>query len=79
MSVAIGLLSCASFPDGSCDFIDVSQDLGTVLFAGPYAPQLTDSAKPPNENFTVQVPDSLPLGTASLNVAHFSLVGVSFS
>ncbi|KAJ3490653.1 hypothetical protein NLI96_g1283 [Meripilus lineatus] len=74
VAIAIGLLSCNQF-GGDCGNIDVSQDLGTILFSGDYNPQLSDPSKPPFQHFSVPVPVSLPIGTASLNVAHFSLVG----
>lgn len=78
VSVAIGLLSCAGrAPPGTCDGIDFTEQIGTALYAGPYAPQLRPGGSDLFENFTVTVPEGFPSGAASLVVAHFSLVGVS--
>ncbi|KAL0946414.1 hypothetical protein HGRIS_012638 [Hohenbuehelia grisea] len=49
----------------------------SVLFVGPYDPQLDPGTghKPPNQNFTVLVPESAPLGTAQLSVTRFFALG----
>ncbi|KAL1950814.1 hypothetical protein VTO73DRAFT_5938 [Trametes versicolor] len=76
VSVAIGLLSCVGrAPPGTCDGIDFTEQIGTALYAGPYAPQLRPGGSDLFENFTVTVPEGFPSGAASLVVAHFSLVG----
>ncbi|KAM5538613.1 hypothetical protein V8D89_007642 [Ganoderma adspersum] len=80
VSVAIGLLSCVGqAPAGTCDGIDPTQELGTVLFAGPYAPQ---AAVPGGttlvQNYTVTIPSDFPSGPALLSVPHFVLVGALF-
>ncbi|KAI8978861.1 hypothetical protein BD414DRAFT_378507, partial [Trametes punicea] len=78
VSVAIGLLSCLGLaPPGTCDGVDTTEDMGTVLYAGPYAPQLRPGGSDLFENFTVTVPATIQPGAAALTVAHFSLVGVS--
>ena len=79
VSVAIGLLSCAGrAPSGTCDGIDPTEELGTVLFAGPYTPHLINSGSTTLvQNYTVTIPNDFPSGPALLSVAHFVLVGVS--
>ncbi|KAI0669155.1 hypothetical protein C8Q78DRAFT_1080453 [Trametes maxima] len=80
VSVAIGLLSCAGIaPPGTCDGVDSTEELGRVLFAGPYTPQLRPGGSDLFQNFTVTVPDNFPSGAAALSVAHFSLVGAGLS
>ncbi|TCD68507.1 hypothetical protein EIP91_010563 [Steccherinum ochraceum] len=74
VSVAIGLLNCGK----SCAGIDPSQRFGEILFAGPYAP--TQQPSGPDhidfyQNFTVTIPQSFAGSQASLNVAHFNLIG----
>ncbi|PIL22941.1 hypothetical protein GSI_15637 [Ganoderma sinense ZZ0214-1] len=79
VSVAIGLLSCAGrAPSGTCDGIDPTQELGTVLFAGPYAPQAPPGSTTLVQNYTVTVPADFPSGPALLSVPHFVLVGALF-
>ncbi|KAK7681673.1 hypothetical protein QCA50_015407 [Cerrena zonata] len=75
VAIAIGLASCSRFPGGSCASLDPSELLGTILYAGPYSPQLSNSSKPPHQNFTVTIPNDFPHGDASFTVSHFSLVG----
>ena len=79
VSVAIGLLSCAGrAPSGTCDGIDPTEELGTVLFAGPYTPQLVEHGDLTLvQNYTVTIPDDFPSGPALLSTAHFVLIGVS--
>ncbi|KAI0647684.1 hypothetical protein C8Q79DRAFT_1008099 [Trametes meyenii] len=80
VSVAIGLLSCAGIaPPGTCNGVDPTEELGRVLFAGPYTPQLRPGGSDLFQNFTVTVPDNFPPGAAALSVAHFSLVGAGLS
>ena len=77
VSVAIGLLPCAGrAPAGTCDGIDPTQELGTVLFAGPYTPQAVPGSTTLVQNYTVTVPSDFPSGPALLSVPHFVLVGV---
>jgi len=80
VSVAIGLLSCSSFGfDGNCSTVDVSEIFGDILYAGPYTPTLHTGPSPIfidfYQNFTLTVPANFTVGQASLNVAHFSLIG----
>ena len=79
VSVAIGLLSCAGrAPSGTCEGIDPTQELGTVLFAGLYTPQLVEHGDLTLvQNYTVTIPDDFPSGPALLSTAHFVLIGVS--
>ncbi|KAI0771119.1 hypothetical protein BD413DRAFT_476072 [Trametes elegans] len=78
VSVAIGLLSClGQAPPGTCAGVDTSEEIGTPLYAGRYAPQLRPGGSDLFQNFTVAVPADFPKGAAALSVAHFSLVGVS--
>lgn len=73
VSIAIGFWPCA----GHCADQDMTQVLGEVAYAGHYTPLLISPGVPPFENFTVGVPDYFKAGEVSLNVAHFSLIGVS--
>ena len=78
VSVAIGLLSCVGeAPAGTCDGIDTSLEIGTVLYAGPYTPQIRPGGDDLYQNFTVTVPEGFTTGPAALSVAHFFLDGVS--
>ncbi|TCD68506.1 hypothetical protein EIP91_010562 [Steccherinum ochraceum] len=74
VSVAIGLLNCGT----SCSGIDPTQRFGQVVFAGPYTPSLHSSG--PDfidfyQNYSVTIPQNFAGSQASLNVAHFSLIG----
>jgi len=73
VSVAIGVVSCASRP---CSTFTTTQDLGSVLYYGPYTPELYGGRTPEYENFTVSLPSGFSLGAAQINVAHFSLLGL---
>ncbi|EMD40034.1 hypothetical protein CERSUDRAFT_81333 [Gelatoporia subvermispora B] len=79
VAIVIALNSCSGHPDNSCASFDVTQDLGHILYSGPYDPEFHQGAglpnKPPYQNFSVQVPSNLPAGEAALTVSHFSLVG----
>ncbi|KAH8091043.1 hypothetical protein BXZ70DRAFT_909919 [Cristinia sonorae] len=79
VAVVVALSSCGSFGGGTCDFVTPDQVLGRILYSGPYTPtHHTDSAPGSIEfyqNFTVTVPDNFAKGPASLNVAHFNLIG----
>lgn len=79
MAIAIGLLSCAGFPSGTCASVDVTQRLGAILYTGSYKPVSHGGVGLGQfyQNFTVTVPSDIPRGQASLSVAHFSLIGVS--
>ncbi|KAF4617367.1 hypothetical protein D9613_006158 [Agrocybe pediades] len=51
--------------------------LGSILYNGPYKPALQNAApfKPPHQNFTVKIPESLQKGRAQLAVYHVALIG----
>ncbi|KAI1794787.1 hypothetical protein LXA43DRAFT_1091395 [Ganoderma leucocontextum] len=53
VAIAIGFWPC----NGACNETDVTQVMGSVVYTGPYSPQLTNAGwKPPYQNFTVTVP-----------------------
>ncbi|KAI0632500.1 hypothetical protein C8Q77DRAFT_1074440 [Trametes polyzona] len=84
VAIAIGLWPCAGYGDAAnrtCAEMDVTQVLGDVLYAGPYAPKLPQepSYKPPHQNFTITIPPNFATGQASLGVAHFAIIGVGLS
>ncbi|KAM5538612.1 hypothetical protein V8D89_007641 [Ganoderma adspersum] len=71
VSVAIGLRTCL----GSCSGINATSNIGTSLYAGPYAPtSVGGGSLDVAQNFTVQVPVLFITGPALLSVAHFSLI-----
>ena len=75
VAIAIGFWPC----NGPCNQSDVNTEvLGDLAYSGPYDPQLREAGwKPPYQNFTVTVPSHfVPGSEVSLNVAHFSLIGV---
>ncbi|KAI0918246.1 hypothetical protein AcV7_007045 [Taiwanofungus camphoratus] len=76
----------AGCPNNSCSApgFNISQNLGDILYNGPYDPQYDNVAppdhKPPHQNFTVQVPSFHGSGeTVTLSVTHLTLVEVSGS
>ncbi|KAG8219137.1 hypothetical protein J3R82DRAFT_4954, partial [Butyriboletus roseoflavus] len=71
VAVVFGLQSCPNHPCAS-----PSDIMGNILYNGPINPQSHETYLPPYQNFTVQVPSSVPTGTAMIGVAHLSLVGV---
>ncbi|KAJ7723304.1 hypothetical protein DFH07DRAFT_783623 [Mycena maculata] len=75
VAIVIGLLSCVGLPDGCPSPAD---DIGDVLYNGPYNPQFQEATpgKPPYQNFSVAIPGSVPSGPAQLSVVHLSLVGL---
>jgi len=82
VSVAIGIVPCAQFV-GGCAANNVTDILGDVLYAGPYSPTHHPGTPPQDiefyQNFTLTVPANFLTGQATLNVAHFSLIGASLS
>ncbi|KAL7283590.1 hypothetical protein ACG7TL_003025 [Trametes sanguinea] len=74
VSVAIGMESCGTEPAG-CAPITTAQILGNVLFSGDFSPQLRPNSSDVFQNYTVQVPASIPSGPAVLTLAHFYLLG----
>ena len=78
VAIAIGFWPC----NGPCNRTDVTEVMGSLVYSGPYNPQLNTTAnwRPPYQNFTVTVPEHFTPGSeVSLNVAHFSLIGVRFA
>lgn len=51
--------------------------MGTILYHGGFKPVYHESSAPPYENFTIKIPSDIKKGDAQINIAHFSLVGVS--
>lgn len=51
--------------------------MGTILYRGDFDPQYYEANRPPYQNFTVTVPNSIATGNAQINIAHVALVGVS--
>lgn len=74
MAVAIGITSCSS---GTCYPAD--EVMGSILYNGKFHPVYHETTQPPYQNFTVTIPDSLASGKAQINVAHATLIGVSFT
>ena len=72
VAVVIGVQSC---PNRPCT--PPSDFMGTILYNGQFDPQYHEVYLPPYQNITVQVPSSIPEGTALIGVAHVTLVGVS--
>lgn len=71
VAVVIALQSCPSF---TC--APPSDLMGIILYNGPFTPDLTASGpKPPNQNFSLEVPSTMPKGRAQLGVAHLALIG----
>ncbi|KAJ5441914.1 hypothetical protein N7445_004921 [Penicillium cf. griseofulvum] len=73
VAVAIGISDCTY----GC--YDASEQLGSIVYNGPFDPVYHETYLPPYQNFTVTVPTWLSAGTGQFNVAHFSLVGVSIT
>ncbi|KAF8810213.1 hypothetical protein BYT27DRAFT_7092512 [Phlegmacium glaucopus] len=67
--LVIGFLPCANFPSGCSP-----EDLGSILYNGPYNPQLQAPGQN-YQNFTVTIPTSIPTGAAQIAIARFFLIG----
>lgn len=72
MAIAIGISSCAS---SVCH--DADEVMGTILHNGKFNPQYHEPSQPPYQNFSVKIPATFTPGTAQINVAHATLIGVS--
>ena len=72
MAVAIGISSCAS---NVC--VEADEVMGTILYNGKFNPQYHEPSQPPYQNFSVKIPAEFTAGTAQINVAHATLIGVS--
>jgi len=73
IGIAVTLQHCQQNP---CE--DLSQDLGTVFYAGAYQPQRFDppsASGAPYQNFTVNIPQGFQKGPAVFSVPHSNLVG----
>ncbi|KAI5119275.1 hypothetical protein M0805_008056 [Coniferiporia weirii] len=71
IGVSIALQHCSQTP---CE--DASEDLGEILYAGPFNPQrASDNEGQPMQNFTVTIPAGFPTGPAVISVPHANLVG----
>ncbi|KZZ94390.1 hypothetical protein AAL_05357 [Moelleriella libera RCEF 2490] len=67
VSLVLSILPC---PDDSC--LDAGQNLGTLLYTGPFAP----TGQPtPQQAFNVTIPAAFPVGPAELLATHFVLRG----
>ncbi|KAF5317573.1 hypothetical protein D9619_013214 [Psilocybe cf. subviscida] len=77
VAIVIGLNSCHNT---TC-VNPADSILGSILYNGPYKPQIHDNAvgKPPHQNFTVTVPSTIEKGNAQLVVFHVTLIGASQS
>jgi hypothetical protein len=74
ISAVIAINTCTT----SCP-TSPQQQLGAVLFAGPYSPVQTELGYAA-QNYTVKLPSSLPTGQDVLLTAlHFGLIGVGVS
>lgn len=51
--------------------------MGTILYNGKFNPQYHEPSQPPYQNFSVKVPADFTTGSAQINVAHATLIGVS--
>ncbi|EED81041.1 predicted protein [Postia placenta Mad-698-R] len=80
VAIVIGLVQC---PDNNCQdpSFNISQDIGSTLYYGPYNPQYDSITppdhKPPYQNFTVQAPMQLVSGQSlALSVTRLALFEV---
>lgn len=71
MGIALAVNSCN---DGVCP--QPSDQLGNVLYAGPWTPTAHPSSGN-YQNFTLQVPEYMPEGPATFTLTHLCLIGVS--
>jgi hypothetical protein len=73
--LAIGLFSCPN--QTPCK--PPSEEMGFVLYDGPYDPQLHEMPGRPYQNITVTIPPAYFLsGRALLTTSRFHLIGVSY-
>ncbi|KAL7283582.1 hypothetical protein ACG7TL_003017 [Trametes sanguinea] len=75
VSVVIGLRTCGA----DCQAIAATGSVGAPLYKGDYSPQVVpgSGSTAAFQNYTVQVPATMPKGPALLAVGHFFLAGVS--
>jgi len=76
VAIVVAIMPCSS---STCP--SPHDQLGTVLYNGPFNPQQPAVPAYPGQqaydNFTVTIPSDTPTGRASLNVVHFALIGAS--
>ncbi|TRM70273.1 hypothetical protein BD626DRAFT_476891 [Schizophyllum amplum] len=75
VSLVISLASCGQANECPSSAYET---LGTPMYVGGFDPQYHESALPPYQNFSVQIPEGTAEGTNLLTVAHFMLLGASF-
>ncbi|EPQ52422.1 hypothetical protein GLOTRDRAFT_140188 [Gloeophyllum trabeum ATCC 11539] len=83
VSLIIALHACTTNASGALACTSPAEEMGTILYSGPYAPQYTNASgtgeKPPHQNFSVAVPATGFDGVALLSVGHVALVGAGNS
>ena len=71
--LVIGITAC---PSAQCP--SPSQEIGQILYNGPFNPALQEQPGRPYQNFTITVPsDDYYRGTLQIATARFHLIGVS--
>ncbi|KAF8157978.1 hypothetical protein B0H34DRAFT_656625 [Crassisporium funariophilum] len=75
VAIVVGIQSCNN---GPCNPPDL---LGSILYNGPFHPQFQPGVftKPPHQNYTVTIPQTIAQGPALLSVYHVALIGASQS
>lgn len=71
--MVIGFQSC-----GANRSISSEDDLGQVLYNGSFSPEYHELTSPPCKNFTVEVPNTTPDGTALIRVVRVTLAGAGY-
>ncbi|KAI9070021.1 hypothetical protein FKP32DRAFT_1599540, partial [Trametes sanguinea] len=77
VSVVIGLRTCGA----DCQSIAATGTVGAPLYKGDYSPQVVpgSGSSAAFQNYTVQVPATMPKGPALLAVGHFFLAGAALA
>ncbi|KAJ8083626.1 hypothetical protein PM082_009501 [Marasmius tenuissimus] len=75
VAIVLGLTSC----NPTCRPPQDGIGPGSILYKGPFDPKYKDGFPmlQPHENFTVNVPNTTPKGTAQLSLIQFDLIGAS--
>ncbi|KAK7444309.1 hypothetical protein VKT23_015321 [Stygiomarasmius scandens] len=76
VAVVIGIASCTTSDQGC---LAPNLTMGSILYNGPFDPQIPSPTEPPSQNITVDIPSDIPKGETQLNFAHFFMVGASLS
>ncbi|KAF9226920.1 hypothetical protein BS17DRAFT_749186 [Gyrodon lividus] len=71
VGIALALDSCSN---GVCP--QPTQQLGSVLYAGPWNPTTLEPGVGFYQNFTLQLSEYQPIGAAIFTLTHFCLAGV---